>query len=32
MTTFGVILNPTSGKGKAEALGKAYVSEYKNLG
>lgn len=32
MTTFGVILNPTSGKGKAEALGKAYVSELQKLG
>jgi diacylglycerol kinase (ATP) len=32
MTTFGVILNPTSGKGKAEALGKAYVYELQKLG
>jgi len=32
MTTFGVILNPTSGKGKAEALGKTYVSELQKLG
>jgi diacylglycerol kinase (ATP) len=32
MTTFGVILNPTSGKGKAEALGKSYVSELQKLG
>jgi diacylglycerol kinase (ATP) len=32
MTTFGVILNPTSGKGKGEALGKTYVSELQKLG
>ena len=32
MTTFGVILNPTSGKGKGEALGKAFVSELQKLG
>jgi len=32
MTTFGVILNPTSGKGKAEVLGKTYVSELQKLG
>ncbi|MEY4554208.1 MAG: hypothetical protein RL197_635 [Actinomycetota bacterium] len=32
MTTFGVILNPTSGKGKAEELGKTYVSELQKLG
>lgn len=32
MTTFGVILNPTSGKGKGEALGNQFVSELKSLG
>jgi diacylglycerol kinase (ATP) len=30
--TFGVILNPTSGKGKGLALGKAFVSELQKLG
>lgn len=32
MTTFGVILNPTSGKGKGEALGIEFVAELKTLG
>lgn len=32
MITFGVILNPTSGKGKGLALGKAFVSELQKLG
>lgn len=32
VTTFGVILNPTSGKGKGVALGAAYVSELQVLG
>lgn len=32
MTIFGVILNPTSGKGKGEALGNQFVSELKSLG
>jgi diacylglycerol kinase (ATP) len=32
VTTFGVILNPTSGKGKGAALGAAYVSELQALG
>jgi diacylglycerol kinase (ATP) len=30
--TFGVILNPTSGKGRGLALGKAFVSELQKLG
>ena len=32
MITFGVILNPTSGKGKGLALGNAFVSELQKLG
>lgn len=32
MITFGVILNPTSGKGRGLALGKAFVSELQKLG
>jgi len=32
MSTFGVILNPTSGKGKGLALGKAFVDELQKLG
>ena len=32
MTTFGVILNPTSGKGKGAALGAAYSAELQKLG
>lgn len=32
MTTFGVILNPTSGKGKGAGLGRAFVSELQSLG
>lgn len=32
MTTFGVILNPTSGKGKGAALGAQFVSELRSLG
>ncbi|CAB4534466.1 MAG: YegS/Rv2252/BmrU family lipid kinase [Actinobacteria bacterium] len=32
MSTFGVILNPTSGKGKGLALGNAFVSELQKLG
>ena len=32
MTTFGVVLNPTSGKGKGEALGLAFIAELHKLG
>ncbi|MCX6485741.1 MAG: YegS/Rv2252/BmrU family lipid kinase [Rhodoluna sp.] len=32
MSTFGVILNPTSGKGKGLVLGKAFVTELQKLG
>lgn len=32
MTTFGVILNPTSGRGKGAAFGAAYVEELQALG
>lgn len=32
MTKFGVILNPTSGKGKGSALGKAFLGELQKLG
>ncbi|MEN9608523.1 MAG: hypothetical protein RLZZ06_454 [Actinomycetota bacterium] len=32
MTTFGVILNPTSGKGKGSTLGPAFVEELTKLG
>ena len=32
MTTFGVILNPTSGKGKGATLGPAFVSALTSLG
>ena len=32
MTTFGVILNPTSGKGKGEALGASFVAELQKRG
>ena len=32
MTKFGVILNPTSGKGKGSALGPSFVSELSKLG
>jgi diacylglycerol kinase (ATP) len=32
VTTIGVILNPTSGKGKGAALGETYVSELRALG
>ena len=32
MTKFGVILNPTSGKGKGATLGPAFVSELEKLG
>lgn len=31
MTTFGVLLNPTSGKGKGEALGASFVTELRKL-
>ena len=32
MSTFGVILNPTSGKGKGLVLGKAFMTELQKLG
>lgn len=31
MTTFGVLLNPTSGKGKGETLGASFVTELRKL-